>query len=115
MTPSELRAVYRRHLEAHGETVSLVRGFGGVAPTTVANLLARVMGYSPEELVGGIAEGERKVILLAEDLAATAIPTPARNDRVVWNGKTLNVVAVDDATRRVAGETIAFELRVAGG
>jgi len=107
--------MYRRHFARSGETVSLVRGFGGDTPVTVAGVRARVMGFTPEELAAGVEAGERKVVLLAEDLAATALPVPAKNDRIVWNGRTLNVVDVDDATRRVAGETIAFDLRVSGG
>lgn len=114
MTPAAARDMYRRHLSAHGETISLVRGFGGVNPITVTGLRARVKGYEPNEVVGAIQQGERHVILLAEDVAATALSAPAINDRVIWNGKTLTVKEVNDATRRIRGVAIAYDLKVQG-
>lgn len=114
MTPAFARASYRRLVVTSGETISLVRGFGGNSPVTVTGLRARVIGFRPDEVTGGVQQGGRKVILLAEDLEASAIPTPAKGDRVVWNGKTLAVTAVDDASRRIGGIAIAFELEVAG-
>ncbi len=104
--------MYRRQM-ASGETVSLVRGFGSATPRRVDGLPARML-KAGGLLVAGLMQGERVLLLLAEDVAASDLVAPVINDRVLWNGKALAVKFVDDAKRRVAGELIAYELYLAG-
>jgi hypothetical protein len=114
VSPEVERDRYRRHLQQNGEPISILRP--GTPNQTFPDLLARVVGYQPREIVGNVQQGDRKVILLAEDVAASGLELPfrAKADRIVWNGKTMVVQAVDDATRRIAGVLIAYEIRVSG-
>jgi hypothetical protein len=99
---------------ANGETV-LLRRLSGAGAGDYA-VRARLMGFDPDDVVGAVQQGARKAIVLAEDVAATGFPTPLlpKQDRLVWNGKTLAIHHVDDATRRVRGVLIAYELEVVG-
>lgn len=112
MTPAQATASYRRQLGPF-ETVLLSR-VG--QPGSYGPVAARVMGYQPTDLVLDVQQGDRKAVLLAEDVAASGFPLPfvVGQDRLAWDGALLVVKAVDDATRRVAGVTIAYELQVAG-
>lgn len=102
--------MYRRLVDLHGEEVTLSRG------ATAATVTARVTGLSSDELISGIDQRNRKVILLAEDLEAEGWPDrPKLNDRLTVRGRTMTVDMVDDDTRRVAGTLIAYELTVIGG
>ena len=112
MTPTDARAMYRSQL-VPGETVSLVRGFGSPNARQVDGLPGRML-KAGELLVAGLMQGERVLLLLAEDVAASDLAAPQINDRVLWNGKALAVKFIDDAKRRVAGELIAYELYLAG-
>ena len=124
LTAAQARADYRRAIGDHGEPVSLRRE--SIDPTPEAQgLRARVMGFSPEELASGIDQGDRKLILLAEDvereIAAGRWPAPAagsaailKNDTLMLRGAPMNVERVDDSTRRVAGTLIAYEMTVTG-
>ena len=124
MTPADMRAMYREQLLEDGERVILRREALDAAPEATG-LRARVTGFTPEELASGIDQGARKVILLAEDLdaaiAAGDWPAPLagtgailKDDTLVVRGVPVNVDRVDDSTRRVAGELIAYELTVIG-
>ena len=77
---------------------------------------ARIVGYAPSELAAGITVGERVVILAADEVAASGFPLPFKkaSDRIVVRGTALTVTQVDDSTRRVAGQLIAYELRASG-
>lgn len=117
MTPDEIKADYRDVLAKRGEAI-LIRRYTGVGPNRPrfdAEVRARVMAYEPHELVGNIVEGERRAIILAEDLIAAQIALPlvvGDNLKAVVRGKEVAVKAVDDNTRRVAGELVAIELRI---
>lgn len=117
MTPAEIKADYRATLAAVGEVITIRRytGAGPTRPRFDAEVRARVAAYEPHELVGNIVEGERKAIILAEDLIAAQIALPlvvGDNLKAVVRGKEVAVKAVDDNTRRVAGELVAIELRI---
>lgn len=107
-------ARYRASLRRRGETIIVRRytGTGENPPYTEAAALARVAGYDSDELVGGIVEGDRKIIVLGEDIASLLPLTNA--DHVIVRGRELAVIAVDDSTRRTAGVLIAVELRARG-
>ncbi|MBA3998949.1 MAG: hypothetical protein C0466_17550 [Candidatus Accumulibacter sp.] len=76
----------------------------------------RVDGFAPSDFEGAIQQGMRTAIVLAEDVEASGFPLPFREkqDRLVWNGKTLVIRSVDDATRRIGGVVIAYVLELAG-
>jgi hypothetical protein len=114
MTPESATASYRRAL---GETVQIRRytGTGSNRPRFDVSVRARVAGYEPQQLVGSIQQGDRKVIVLAEDLINSGFALPVTtNDKVVARGKELAILGVDDNTRRVDGVLIAIDLQVRG-
>lgn len=104
--------MYRRQVAAHGSLVTLRRGAGPGAPEVTFK--ARLTGYSPQEMTGDLQQGDVKVIFLAEDLGDFPPPIKTRSDAIWQDGRKMTVQAVDDQTRRVAGELIAYELRVRG-
>ena len=113
-----------RHAAAHaralasvmgpGEALSLQRGFGDTAVTYAVN--GWVTGYDAQEMAGEVQQGRRKEIILASSVTDSGFPLPivAQQDRIGFAGKTLAIVSVDEATRRVQGELIAYELELAG-
>ena len=71
--------------------------------------------YYGTELVGTIQQGDRKVILLADDLLAAQFALPLKKgDKIVIRGRETNIEAPDDNTRRVRGVLVAYELQVRG-
>jgi hypothetical protein len=116
MTAAAYRALYRRQLEQTGETVTLRRVNSSGPPTDVP-VLARVAGFSPQELVGGVNVGDRKIIILAEDVETSGFPVPIKaggTDKIMVRGKSLTILDVDDSTRRIAGTLVAYEIRASG-
>lgn len=114
MTPAQAKAMYRRQIDTHGETITLRRVNPSPAAATTQDVRARVLGYAPEELVGAVQQGDRKIIVLAEDIGAFPVPFRRAFDQVLLRGAQLTVQDFDDSTRRVAGELIAYELRARG-
>jgi hypothetical protein len=117
MTPDEVKQSYRESVDAAGETIKL-RRYTGIGTSRVANdtnVRARVTGYTANELVGAIQQGDRRVIMLVEDLvnAGFAVPVTA-NDKIVLRGTMIAIISVDDSTRRIQGELIAYEIQARG-
>lgn len=101
-------------IAAVGETIH-VRRYTGTGPTRTyvdAATTARVTGYAPRELVGGIVQGDRKVIALVDTLGAVLPLTTS--DKLVIRGREVAIKAVDDNTRRIGGVLIALEIQAAG-
>lgn len=117
MTPDETRQSYQEAMDAAGETVSVRRYTGtGVGRTHVdTDVRARVTGFQERELVGTIQQGDRKVIMLVDDLAAGGFALPVTaNDKLILRGTMISIVSVDDSTRRLQGELIAYEIQARG-
>lgn len=118
MTPDQARAMYRRGL-GQFETISIRRytGAGSARPKFDWDVQARITGFDPQELVGSIVEGDSKLIVLHEDLVNAGFPFPigtGANWKAVARGKELQIKAVDDKTRRLGGEIIAYEIAAGG-
>lgn len=124
---------YRRAIAAAGITVTFER-WTGAAPNrqkvASAVVTAVVRDYQPDSTAeartgmasskqGAITEGDRFVIVLADDLAAQRFPLPVqKNDRIQLpsyasgiEGDYLNVTQVDPFKRAIAG---AIELKASG-
>lgn len=117
MTPQAAHLIYRRMMAAHGETVAIRRytGTGQNRPRHDTNVMARVMDYKPEEIVGTIQQGDRKVILAYQDLIHAQFAIPVKStDKLVVRGKELAIQSVDDNSRRIGTELIAYVLQVRG-
>ena len=108
---------YRAQIRKHGETVKL-RRYTGTGPSRVANdynVRAWVKGFDPHTLIGNIVYGDRHAIVLAEDVAATALTLPVTiSDKLVLRGRELAILFVDDSTHRDGGKLVAYEMKVAG-
>lgn len=102
----------------NGEWILIRRytGLGNNRPRFDWPVRARVTAYSAEELVGSIQQGDRKIIVLVEDLIAAqmALPILLSDKAVVRGGVDLGIIAVDDNTRRVGTTFIAYELVARG-
>jgi hypothetical protein len=92
MTPETAIAMLRRQILAHGQNVRLERVTQGPSGTQIIyklNVRAFVRGYHPDELVGGIIQGDAKVTLSAAEIEAQGWPgpnsstTPTKQDRRV--------------------------------
>jgi hypothetical protein len=118
MTPEQAISMYRRRMRPF-ETVS-IRRYVGTGPTRTHSdwtVAARVVGYQPEELTGAIQQGDRRVIILYEDLAKMGFPFPIENGsnwKLVVRGKELQIKVIDDSTRRLGGVLIAYDIQAGG-
>lgn len=116
MTPSAARQSYKRTLRRFG-TVTIRRyyGSGTPRPSYEKACAARVMTYKADEIVGPIVQGDKRVILLAEDLESGAVALPLlTTDKAVIRGKEHAIVAIDAETRRLGDVLCAYELQVRG-
>ena len=117
MTPQDCKDIYKNDMLEVGEEIIIRRYFGvGMNRNKFeVKVLARVMSYDPQELIGTIIQGDQKLIVLVDDLETYQFPLPLiRNDKVVVRGKEINIESVDGNTRRILGELIAYELQVRG-
>lgn len=118
MTPEFAAAMYRRRL-APFETISIRRytGSGINRPRFDWEVQARVTEFAAEELVGNIVQGDRRLIVLHEDLADAGFPFPIQtgpNWKAVVRGKELQIKSVDDNTRRLGDVVLAYNIQVGG-
>ncbi len=83
-------------------------------PNVDCTVRARLRGYRPDELVGGVQQGDRQVVAYADDV--TFIPVLRPGDKVLSpTGRLLNIETVDDSTGYVDGEgVVVYYLRVRG-
>ena len=124
------RAIYRT-----GQPVRFGRLSGAApnvttTPTGGASVTARVFDYSPDGTspseagypatqLGGITQGERRLLVMADDLSLAGFPVPVqKGDQITlvdWTTsadlETLSVTRVDAAKRAIAG---AIELSATG-
>lgn len=108
MTPAQAIASLDNQLSLHGETIGWQITTAGVgAPATTHRAFVR--GYKPDELVGGVMQGDARVILSPTGLTGV----PKKGDKIVTGGtRTRNVQAVDEI--RLADVLVRIELQVRG-
>ena len=117
MNPDDLKSTYRRMIDDTGEWVTIRRytGAGSNRPRFDVEVRAKVTGYAPDELVGYIAQGDRRVIVLAQDLIDRQFALPiTASDKVLVRGRELSIISPDDSTRRDATTLIAYEFTARG-
>ena len=107
MTPRarRMKAAYQRNLT--GQRITLRRK-GEVD----CEARGRVVGFSEAEIVGGVQEGQRKLIVFAPDV--TWAELLREGDRALIDGAELYINAVDSQKRRVDGVLIAYEATAGG-
>ena len=119
---SSARAIYRAGQPVTFERIS---GFAPNAATFTATVTAVIRGNAPDTVEpratgygasqpGGLAETERQLLVMADDLARAGYPLPVmRGDKItiVATGERLSVLRADASRRVVAG---VIELSIAG-
>jgi hypothetical protein len=115
MTTDQIRAEYLDAISTVGEDV-VIRTYMGTSETyDDKTVRARVVEFNPDQLVGAIVQGDRKLIMLATDVDGTGVTLAlTTNCKILVRGKELQVKSIDDNTRRVQGDLIAYELVVGG-
>ena len=104
-TPDSIAA----RIDRDGEDV-LLRRPG--APPVQATVRAFVRGFKPDELVGGIQQGDRELRVAPGPLAALGWPgPPQRGDDVVIRGRTTKVQACETRTLRGADALHVLQVR----
>ena len=114
-----------RGLTARGEDVILRRISGsGPSATSIEEVCRAVgRGYPPEELVGGIAQGDSQVILSPSEIRVSGWPDlggspsgtaslPRKGDKLIVQGRVRTIEAA--APIQVAGELVRIDLQVRG-
>ena len=106
MTPAQALDMYRRMLAEVGEDVIVRRWSGpsGARAKVEATARARVAGYQPQEVVGAIIAGDRKVIMINDPSALVAAGNVALStllplttaDKLVVRGRECAIKAADD-------------------
>ncbi len=108
---------YRRAIARYGEPVVFRRftGAGSNRPQFNAEIRARVTGYEPKDLIGGIQQGDRRVLVLVADVLERQIAMPiTTSDFIVVRGRQCAIFSLDDSTHRDGTELIALEMGVRG-
>jgi len=115
MREATRRAIYR----ASGGLLVTFSRVNGVAPnanTTRATVKAQVRNYKMDTreigqegfkplTPGAITQGDREILVMADDLAAAGFPLPVeKGDKIeAQNGEKMHVVSTDALKRAVAG------------
>lgn len=116
MNAERVIASYRRACDRHLE-VRRYTGAGTARPQITAAVMGFVNNYQPHELVAGsgIQQGDRKAIVVVQDLIEKQFPLPLRRaDKLLLDGREVNIEAVDDESRRIGDTLVAYELQIRG-
>lgn len=112
---------YQRALAAHvrminkvGETITLRRGTD--ESTAKARIIGGKMDIGEDQIADNLQQRRRRAIVLASDLAAGDVTLPPmRGDEVEdASGLIMMVEHVNDESRRVEGQVVAYELMLVG-
>ncbi|WP_454917312.1 hypothetical protein [Xanthobacter sediminis] len=118
MTPAAAIAALNRQLRLHGQDVVLRRYIvvSGVRTPVDATVRASVRDFRPDELAGGIVQGDTQVVLSPSGIIAAAWPGPQDwpriGDRVEIDGRERAVQAAPVV--RMAGTVVRINMQVRG-
>ncbi|MCS0497866.1 hypothetical protein NVS89_22505 [Ancylobacter sp. MQZ15Z-1] len=119
MTPSSAITALDRQLRKHGHDALLRRQAWAGTVRTSADLPVRVClrGYRPDELTGGIVQGDSEIVISPTELGASAWPDgagelPRQGDVIISGSRSLAVIAVDP--RYIGGDLVRINLQVRG-
>jgi len=107
MTPAAAISMLDRDVTKHGQTVILRRG------ATDLSILAFVRDFRPDEIVGGIAQGDSNVVVSPTQITGSPFAESIlRNDKVVIRGRVRNVQSADPIL--IADQLVRINLQVRG-
>lgn len=99
---------YRRLFTKAGRTVSIERQVANSSPKTVDNVRVRIRNFTPEEVAGGVTAGQRKILVLAEDVTSIA-PLKSGDTFIVDSSRFSIVQKPDDQTHRDGETLLAYD------
>lgn len=124
LSAAQVLADYIDAIHRRGKTIKVRRWSGvGAARTKVeATIKARVLGYTPDELIGAIVQGDQRVIALNDPdavvpdgmVSLTSLLPLSNTDKLVIDGREVAIKAVDKNTINVGDEVIAILIQAAG-
>lgn len=125
MSPSQALSALDRSLAAHGTDAILRRlvGLGREPTATDVTVRVRLDSYKPEEIDGGVIQGDSRAVLSPTQIAAAGWPgtipadgtdamVPMKNDRLIVKGRVRNIEAATPFY--IDGVLVRIELQVRG-
>jgi len=116
MTPQQAIAALDRGIWTAGQSIALRRYTGTSAESRVyleVEARAVVTGFAPAELVDGIKQGDRTLIMSPTEMTRGKWCWPPRiGDKAVIGGRETNVEAV--TLREIGDVLVRIEMRVRG-
>ena len=105
-------ATFAASLRRAGRPMALKRRNGTSATFTECTVFGKARFYKPEELVGGVAQGDRRIRIAQADIAAAGWPGPPK----AGSTDTLDGGAVQGVEKLYEGaELVGFVVWVRGG
>lgn len=107
-------ALYAAEFDRRGDVVTLQRKLDAGAYAR-ADVRALVKGFQPNELVGGLDQGDRQIWALAADAVAANWPIPpVKGDKIRVRGNALIIQSVDADSHREGGVLNAYYIIARG-
>jgi hypothetical protein len=115
LSAAEIKAAYREALQQR-VTVRRYTGAGANRPRFDAeDIRANARAFGSDELIGGIVQGDTKVILLVEDIIAAQMRLPLTTaDKIVTKGRELAIQTTPKERKALDGTLVAYELHCRG-
>lgn len=97
MTPQQAIGMLDRQVQQHGQAVKLERLVANQPSIEKDGLRGFVRGYKPDEIGGGIVQGDTLVVLSPTAIAGSAFEAdlPRRLDRVFTTGRRRTVESAE--------------------
>lgn len=115
MTPAAAIAMLDQQIHVHGQDITLRRPVANAAAIEKP-FRAFVRGYRPDELAGGLQQGDTQVVLSPTGLPAEFADADATRlrklDRIIFDGRTRTVKFVEPV--RIAGTLVRMNVTVEG-
>lgn len=113
MSADEIKAHYAAELK---ETIIVRRytGAGAGRPKFDAEVRGKAWGYSANELVGAIQQGDQRVLVLVDDLVARGFALPVTSsDKLVVKGREIAIVSPGQR-KAPDGTLVVYDLQARG-
>ncbi|KMO15777.1 hypothetical protein [Methylobacterium indicum] len=107
MSPEQAIAALDRQIALHGDDAQHQRGTGAAA-----SLRLWVREYLPQELQGGVTQGDRKVVVSPTDVAKAGLSDLRKLDKLTIAGRRTNVEYANPT--RIRGVVVRWDLNVRG-
>ncbi|MDF2809321.1 MAG: hypothetical protein K0S56_352 [Microvirga sp.] len=119
MTPAAAIAALDKQLRRHGQDAVLRRSTWSGTTKNSVDVTVRITlrGYAPDELVGGITQGDSEVVMSPTQINAAGWPSgapepPKAGDTLVSAGRARAVIAAEPIY--LGGELVRIDLQVRG-